>query len=77
MTTEALIAKLKEKPSRDNRRLLDEAAERLEKLSELPEKLVAMCDDYATFGDTQFVPGLYKAAEYIKNILTEADHDEE
>ena len=31
MTTEELIKALREKPSRDNRKLLDEAAERLEK----------------------------------------------
>lgn len=31
MTTEKLIKALREKPSRDNRKLLNEAAERLEK----------------------------------------------
>lgn len=71
MTTHEIIIAMKDKASRDNRKLYDEAVKKLELLESLPDKLAAMGDDYGTFGDTQFMPGLYKAAKVVRGWIND------
>ena len=54
MTTEELIKALREKPSRDNRALLDEAAERIEKLSKELDELAEEHSDLIVEKDELF-----------------------